>query len=86
MCASRHWDRQLTQLPKPQRGEPETETREGYVQGPEDQKLRLIERTVDLGADGRFLIAAGDAAEIDAEAPKYFTRRSPSLLARFPSC
>jgi signal transduction histidine kinase len=66
-------DRQLTQLPKPQRGEPETETREGYVQGPEDQKLRLIERTVDLGADGRFLIAvAGDAAEIDAETEAFY--------------
>jgi signal transduction histidine kinase len=66
-------DRTLTQLPKPQRGEVETETREGYVQGPEDQKLRLIERTVDLGADGRFLIAvAGDAAEIDVETEAFY--------------
>jgi signal transduction histidine kinase len=44
------------------------ETRQGYVQGPEEQKLRLIERTVDLGEEGRYLVAvAGDAAEIDEE-------------------
>jgi len=42
--------------------------REGYVQGPEDQRLRLIERPIDLGDEGRFLVAvAGDAAEIDNE-------------------
>jgi signal transduction histidine kinase len=43
-------------------------SREGYVQGPEDQQLRLIERPIDLGEDGRFLVAvAGDAAEIEDE-------------------
>ena len=43
-------------------------TRRSYVQGPEEQRLRLIERTVDLGEDGRFLIAvAGDSLEIDDE-------------------
>src|SRR5208282_5828867 len=42
--------------------------REGYVQGPEDQRLRLIERPIDLGDEGRFLVAvAGDGAEIDDE-------------------
>jgi signal transduction histidine kinase len=42
--------------------------RQGYVDGPEDQRLRLVERTIDLGDDGRFLVAvAGDAAEIDDE-------------------
>ena len=39
-----------------------------YVQGPEDQRLRLAERVIDLGDEGRFLIAvAGDAAEIGEE-------------------
>src|SRR5262249_20480968 len=39
-----------------------------YVPGAEDQRLRLIERTVDLGDDGRYLVAvAGDTAEIDEE-------------------
>src|SRR5207253_826523 len=42
--------------------------RQGYVDGPEDQRLRLVERVIDLGDEGRFLVAvAGDAAEIDEE-------------------
>jgi signal transduction histidine kinase len=42
--------------------------RQGYVPGPEDQKLRLIERAIDLGEEGSFLVSvAGDAAEIDDE-------------------
>jgi signal transduction histidine kinase len=37
----------------------------GYVDGPEGQDLRMVERPVDLGADGKFLVSvAGDAAEI----------------------
>ncbi|MGD0026277.1 MAG: sensor histidine kinase, partial [Xanthobacteraceae bacterium] len=44
------------------------EYRQGYAQGPEDQKLRLVERDIDLGEDGKYLIAvAGDASEIDEE-------------------
>jgi signal transduction histidine kinase len=43
-------------------------SREGYVKGPEDQRLRLAERTIDLGDDGHYLVAvAGDAAEISDE-------------------
>ncbi|MBV8110848.1 MAG: sensor histidine kinase, partial [Hyphomicrobiales bacterium] len=43
-------------------------TRQGYVQGPEDQALRVLERNIDLGDDGRFLVSvAGDASEIDDE-------------------
>jgi signal transduction histidine kinase len=43
-------------------------TREGYVTGPEDQRLRMVERLIDLGEDGRFRLAvAGDAAEIQQE-------------------
>jgi signal transduction histidine kinase len=42
--------------------------RQGYAQGAEDVRLRLAQRTVDLGEDGRYLIAvAGDATEIDNE-------------------
>jgi signal transduction histidine kinase len=37
----------------------------GYVDGPEGQNLRMVERPVDLGADGKFLVSvAGDATEI----------------------
>jgi signal transduction histidine kinase len=43
-------------------------SREGYVAGPEDQRLRLAERNIDLGDDGHYLVAvAGDAAEISDE-------------------
>jgi signal transduction histidine kinase len=42
--------------------------RQGYVEGPEGQPLRIIERSIDLGEEGRYLVAvAGDAAEIDEE-------------------
>jgi signal transduction histidine kinase len=40
----------------------------GYAQGPEDVRLRLVERNIDLGDDGRYLIeVAGNASEIDEE-------------------
>src|SRR6185295_11303441 len=43
-------------------------TRRSYVEGPEEQRLRLVERLVDLGEDGRYLVAvAGDSQEIDEE-------------------
>ncbi len=43
-------------------------SREGYVNGPEDQRLRLVERNIDLGDEGHYLVAvAGDAAEINDE-------------------
>jgi signal transduction histidine kinase len=42
--------------------------RQGYAQGPEEVRLRLAERSIDLGDEGRYLIAvAGDASEIDNE-------------------
>jgi signal transduction histidine kinase len=42
--------------------------RQGYAQGPEDQRLRIAERTVDLGEEGHFLVSvAGAASEIDDE-------------------
>ncbi len=41
---------------------------QGYVDGPEDQRLRLVERTIDFGDDGHYLVAvAGNAAEIADE-------------------
>src|SRR5262245_6573381 len=43
-------------------------TRRSYVDGPEEQRLRVVERIVDLGEEGRFLVAvAGDSQEIDEE-------------------
>ncbi|HZS63341.1 MAG TPA: ATP-binding protein [Xanthobacteraceae bacterium] len=44
------------------------ETQAGYVEGPQHQNLREIERNIDLGRDGHFIVAvAGDASEIDDE-------------------
>jgi signal transduction histidine kinase len=44
------------------------EYRQGYAAGPEGQNLRMVERDIDLGDQGKYLIAvAGDASEIDDE-------------------
>lgn len=43
-------------------------SRQGYVSGVEDQRLRLVERNIELGDEGNYLVAvAGDAAEITDE-------------------
>lgn len=61
------WDGGLPRLP-PNAASVVGGLRQGYVTGPEEQKLRLVERTVDLGDEGSFLVSvAGDAAEIDEE-------------------
>jgi signal transduction histidine kinase len=42
------------------------ELREGYGVGPDERRLRIVERVIDLGDDGRFLIQVGaDADEIE---------------------
>ena len=59
------WDKKLPKLEE--RGVELTAAgiRLGYVEGPEGQTLRMVERPVDLGADGKFLVSvAGDASEI----------------------
>jgi signal transduction histidine kinase len=61
------WDAALPRLGDPIAAPPGG-TRQGYVKGPEDQRLRLAERTIDMGEDGRYLVAvAGDASEIEDE-------------------
>src|SRR6201997_1236097 len=61
------WDSNLPRLAS-NKATGEAESRQGYARGPEDQDLRLVERNIDLGADGRYLVAvAGDASEIDEE-------------------
>jgi signal transduction histidine kinase len=61
------WDTGMPRLPN-DGSAAAAEYRQGYAQGPEDQELRLVERNIDLGSDGRYLIAvAGDASEIDDE-------------------
>jgi signal transduction histidine kinase len=61
------WDSNLPHLPTDRSAET-GEARQGYAEGPEEQNLRIVERNIDLGDDGRYLIAvAGDASEIDDE-------------------
>ncbi|MGC1777288.1 MAG: ATP-binding protein [Xanthobacteraceae bacterium] len=72
MHASRSlWDASLPRLANDQTST-DAEYRQGYASGPENQELRLVERDIDLGADGRYLIAvAGDASEIDDETASF---------------
>jgi len=59
------WDKKLLKLEEQGVELTPAGIRLGYVDGPEGQSLRMVERPVDLGADGKFLISvAGDAAEI----------------------
>ena len=59
------WDSNLPRLPDT---DASGGSLKGYAQGPEEQRLRLVERTIDLGDDGRYLIAvAGNASDIDEE-------------------
>jgi len=62
------WDTGLSRLRDNDATTSPDGTRRGYIVGPEEQRLRLLERTVDLGDDGRYLIVvAGDPQEIDDE-------------------
>ncbi|TMJ54793.1 MAG: sensor histidine kinase [Alphaproteobacteria bacterium] len=62
------WDSNLPRLEDMQVEQSSDGLRKSYAQGPEDQRLRLVERAIDLGDEGRFLVAVGgDAAEIDDE-------------------
>src|SRR5271166_5405806 len=59
------WDKKLPKLEEHGADLTAAGIRLGYVEGPEGQSLRMVERPVDLGADGKFLVAvAGDASEI----------------------
>jgi signal transduction histidine kinase len=62
------WDKKLPKLEDEHIPLSASGVRQGYVDGPEGQDLRLVERPVDLGADGKFLVTvAGDATEIYEE-------------------
>jgi signal transduction histidine kinase len=61
------WDGGLPRLPE-QAAAPIGGVRQGYITGPDEQRIRLVERTIDLGDEGRYLVAvAGDATEIEEE-------------------
>src|SRR5712675_425515 len=59
------WDKKLPRLEEHGAKLTPAGIRRGYVDGPEGQSLRVVERPVDLGADGKYLVSvAGDASEI----------------------
>jgi signal transduction histidine kinase len=59
------WDKKLPKLDEHGADLTAAGVRLGYVEGPEGQNLRMVERPVDLGADGKYLVSvAGDATEI----------------------
>jgi signal transduction histidine kinase len=62
------WDKKLPKLEDQGIALTAAGVRQGYVEGPEGQDLRMVERPVDLGSDGKFLVTvAGDATEIFEE-------------------
>ena len=74
------WDSTLPHLEDPATAVSSAGARHGYGTGPEEQRLRILERVIELGDEGRFLVTvAGDAAEIDDET-KSFDR---ALLVTF---
>ena len=81
------WDSNLPRLPEAaDRSAASGGYRQGYAQGPEDVRLRLVERNIDLGDDGRYLIAGGGRcvrnrrrdAELRPRHRRDLCRRSPS--------
>src|SRR5882757_5059860 len=64
-CSRSLWDKTLPKLEEHGAELTAAGVRLGYVDGPEGQNLRMVERPVDLGPDGKFLVSvAGDASEI----------------------
>src|SRR5499433_4387244 len=59
------WDKKLPKLEDRGIDLSAAGIRVAYVDGPEGQSLRMVERPVDLGTDGKYLVSvAGDAIEI----------------------
>lgn len=56
--------------------------RESYVSGPDDRELRIIEREIDVGEDGRFTVAvAAPADEIDDDIRNFRLALTMTFLA-----
>jgi signal transduction histidine kinase len=65
------WDSSLPRLPDSAQAR-EDGTRSGYVTGPEDHRLRMIERIVDYGEDVRYLVTvAVDSHEVDEQTQEF---------------
>jgi signal transduction histidine kinase len=76
------WDKRLPSLEGSGIALSDSGVRIGYVAGPENQMLRMVERPVDLGSDGKYLVAvAGDATEIFDETRAFDVYLGGTFLA-----
>lgn len=70
----------LPYLVEPNDPNRDTDAVDGFVSGPDNRRLRIVEQLIDLGEGNRFYIAvAGNAAEIDQETRNFNT----ALLTTF---
>lgn len=75
------FDGRLERLPDEVVADGPTRSREGYMEGPQGQRLRAVERTIDLGEDGEFIVmVAGDSNDI-VEAVNQFNVTLVAALA-----
>lgn len=76
------WDKRLPKLADSGLELTTAGVRMSYTEGPEEQVLRMVERPVDLGADGKFLVSvAGDATEIFDETRAFDVYLGGTFLA-----
>src|SRR5436305_961892 len=76
------WDKKLPKLEEQGVELTAAGIRIGYVDGPEGQTLRMVERPVDLGADGKYLVmVAGDAPEMFEETRAFDYYRGGTFAA-----
>ena len=76
------WDRTLPKLEEQGVELTPAGIRLGYAEGPEGQNLRMVERPIDLGEDGKYLVSvAGDASEIVEETRTFDYYLASTFLA-----
>ncbi len=76
------WDKKLPRLEEQGIDLTAAGIRVGYAEGPENQNLRLVERPIDLGSDGSYVVTvAGDATEIFDETRAFDVYLAGTFLA-----
>lgn len=76
------WDKKLPHLEDKGIALSGAGVRVGYAEGPESQSLRIVERPIDLGTDGRYVVTvAGDATEISEETRAFDVYLAGTFLA-----
>lgn len=66
------FNNRLPALAEPGSPLPRSDFRDGYLNGPEGKRMRMVEQEIDLGEANRFIISvAGNAGEIAAESQRF---------------